>query len=48
MNVKKVRVILSTEAEEVYKNLNKEASTSKTERMIQQEDRVNQNQSSLW
>jgi len=34
MNVKKVRVILSPEAEEVYKNLNKEAPTSKTERMI--------------
>ena len=32
--MKKVRVILSPEAEEVYKHLNKEAPTSKTDRMI--------------
>lgn len=32
--MKKVRVILSPEAEEVYKHLNEEAPTSKTERMI--------------
>lgn len=32
--MKKVRVVLSPEAEEVYNYLNKEASTSKTERMI--------------
>jgi len=34
MKIKKVRVILSPEAEEVYVHLNKEAPTSKTERMI--------------
>jgi hypothetical protein len=32
--MKKVRVVLSPEAEEVYQHLNKEAPTSKTERMI--------------
>jgi hypothetical protein len=32
--MKKVRVILSAEAEEVYSHLNKEAPTSKTDRMI--------------
>ncbi len=32
--MKKVRVILSPEAEEVYRHLNKEAPTSKSERMI--------------
>ncbi len=32
--MKKVRVVLSPEAEEVYKHLNKEAPTSKTERII--------------
>lgn len=32
--MKKVRVILSPEAEEVYKHLTKEATQSKTERMI--------------
>jgi hypothetical protein len=32
--MKKVRVILSAEAEEVYKYLNKESAESKTERMI--------------
>ena len=32
--MKKVRVIFSDEAEEVYKHLNAEAPTSKTERMI--------------
>jgi len=32
--MKKVRVVLSPEAEEVYKYLNKEAPTSKTERII--------------
>jgi len=32
--MKKVRVILSPEAEEVYKHLNEEAPTSKNERMI--------------
>jgi hypothetical protein len=32
--MKKVRVILSPEAEEVYKHLNKEAPTSKTDCMI--------------
>ena len=32
--MKKVRVILSPEAEEVYNHLNKEAPTSKTERVI--------------
>ena len=32
--MKKVKVVLSPEAEEVYKHLNKEAPTSKTERMI--------------
>jgi hypothetical protein len=34
MKIKKVRVVLSPEAEEVYIHLNKEAPTSKTERMI--------------
>jgi hypothetical protein len=34
MKIKKVRVILSPEAEEVYTHLNEEAPTSKTERMI--------------
>jgi hypothetical protein len=32
--MKKVRVILSPEAEEVYKHLNEDAPTSKTDRMI--------------
>ena len=32
--MKKVRVVLSPEAEEVYKHLNKEAPTSKTEHII--------------
>jgi hypothetical protein len=32
--MKKVKVVLSPEAEEVYKHLNKEAPTSKTERII--------------
>lgn len=32
--MKQVRVVLSPEAEEVYKHLNSEAETSKTERMI--------------
>ncbi len=32
--MKKVRVILSPDAEEVYKHLNKDAPTSKTDRMI--------------
>jgi hypothetical protein len=32
--MKKVRVVLSPEAEEVYIHLNKEAPTSKTERII--------------
>lgn len=32
--MKKVRVILSPEAEEVYRHLNKTAPTSKSERMI--------------
>ena len=32
--MKKARVILSPEAEEIYKHLNKEAPTSKTERII--------------
>jgi len=32
--MKKIRVILSAEAEEVYKFLNAEAPTSKNERMI--------------
>lgn len=34
MKIKKIRVILSPEAEEVYIHLNKEAPTSKTERII--------------
>lgn len=32
--MKEVRVILSPEAEEVYKHLNREAENSKTERML--------------
>lgn len=32
--MKQVRIILSPEAEEVYRHLNSEAETSKTERMI--------------
>jgi len=34
MKIKKIRVILSPEAEEVYTHLNREASASKTERTI--------------